>query len=248
MAETLYGHHAVLEALRAGRRRFQQVWLAEGVHQGGDVGQILRLAEQARLRVSQVRRDRLDSLCARANHQGVAAEVSDYPYADWDEIVQGAKAGAEMPLLLLLDRLQDPQNVGTLLRTAEAAGVHGVALLAHRAAGITPAVSNASAGAVEHLRIAQVTNLTQTIKALKGQGVWIVGLERAPGSADPGAVDLNMPLALVVGSEGEGLSRLVRENCDLLLQLPMRGRIGSLNAAVAGSVALYLALQARTAR
>jgi 23S rRNA (guanosine2251-2'-O)-methyltransferase len=148
---------------------------------------------------------------------------------------------------LILDSLQDPQNLGTLLRTAEVVGAHGVIIPRHRAAEITPAVCNASAGAVEHLLVAQVTNLVRTMEELKEGGVWIVAVENLPEAKDYRSVDLNMPLALVVGSEGHGLSRLVRERCDLWIKLPMRGKIHSLNAAVAGSIALYEAWQQRKA-
>ena len=145
----------------------------------------------------------------------------------------------EPALLLLLDCLQDPQNFGTLLRTAEAVGVHGIVIPSRRSVRVTPAVVNASAGAVEHLLIAQVTNLAQSMAHLKAQDIWIVGLEGRSEARSLYEADLDMPLALVVGSEGQGLRRLVRRQCDFLLRLPMRGRVGSLNAAVAGSVALY---------
>jgi 23S rRNA (guanosine2251-2'-O)-methyltransferase len=141
--------------------------------------------------------------------------------------------------MLLLDHLQDPQNVATLLRTAEALGVDGVVMPAHRAAGVTPAVVNASAGAVEHLRIVQETNLVRAMQALQEAGLWLAGVELAPGAKLYVEADLTGPLGLVVGSEGEGMSRLVRETCDFLIYLPMAGKVNSLNAAVAGSVALY---------
>lgn len=239
MAEMLYGHHAVREALRAGRRQVHEIMVAHGIKMREDVADILRLAQKKRVGVRQVEREELAKLGSEARRWGVAARVTDYPYVEWAEIVQAARASGELPLFLLLDHVQDPQNLGTLLRTAEAVGVHGVAIPQRRAAGITPAVSNASAGAVEHLRVAEITNVAQTIAALKQQGVWIVGLEKSPEAKLYHQVDLNIPLALVVGSEGKGLSRLVRERCDLLIALPMRGRIGSLNASVAGSIALY---------
>lgn len=245
MGEVLCGHHAVREALRAGRRRVWELFIAEGVKESGDVGEILRLAGTAGIEPRRVARRQLDELGGEAKHHGVAARVSPYPYADWPKIVASALSARQeqLPLLLLLDRLQDPQNLGSLLRTAEAVGVQGVAIPRHRAAQITPAVSSASAGAVEHLAIAQVTNMAQTIVALQQSGIWVVGLEHTPEARDYRQVDLGLPLALVVGSEGLGLSRLVRERCDFLIQLPILGRIGSLNAAVAGSIALYLAWQ-----
>jgi 23S rRNA (guanosine2251-2'-O)-methyltransferase len=173
------------------------------------------------------------------HHQGVVAETSPYPYVDLDDILSRAADHNTPPLLLLLDLLQDPQNVGSLLRTAEAVGVHGVVIPRRRAAGITPAVVSASAGAVEHLLVTQVTNLARTMDQLKQHNLWIAGLETDPDALRYDHADLRGPLALVVGSEGSGLRRLTRAKCDLLLNLPMYGRIASLNAAVAGSIVLY---------
>jgi 23S rRNA (guanosine2251-2'-O)-methyltransferase len=242
--ETLYGRNAVREALRAARRRVRQIILAEGIRRSDTVVDILRLAEERGIAIHRVERRQLDEL-GDVNHQGVAADVDAYPYVGLDAILEGARSRDEPPLLLLLDCLQDPQNLGTLLRTAEAVAVHGVLIPDRRAAQITPAVSNASAGAVEHLLIGQVTNLVRAMEELQSQGVWVVGLEQAAQASDYRATDLNMPLALVIGSEGQGLRRLVRERCDLLIELPMRGDINSLNASVAGSIALYEAWQQR---
>ncbi len=244
MNETLYGRHAVLEALRAGRRRARRVFLAEGAQERGTVAEIIDVARQRGLPVQRVRRSELDRL-GTADHQGVALETSPYPYVTLADVLAAAESRGEPPFLLLLDHVQDPQNVGTLLRTAEAVGVHGVVIPERRAAGITPAVSNASAGAVEHLLVALETSLAQTIAELKQAGVWIVGLERTAGAVPYDEADLARPLALVVGSEGKGLSRLVRERCDWLVMLPMRGQVTSLNAAVAGSIVLYAAWRAR---
>ncbi|MCB0187527.1 MAG: 23S rRNA (guanosine(2251)-2'-O)-methyltransferase RlmB, partial [Caldilineaceae bacterium] len=148
--------------------------------------------------------------------------------------------------LLLLDHLQDPQNLGTLFRTAEAMGIHGVIVPDRRAAGVTPAVSNASAGAVEHLLVAQVTNLNRTIEDLKAANIWVAGLDNVPQAVALAKANLDGALAIVVGSEGDGLSRLTRERCDFLIQLPMYGQVESLNASVAGSIVLHAARQART--
>jgi 23S rRNA (guanosine2251-2'-O)-methyltransferase len=253
MREILYGRNAVYESLRAGRRKPYRLVLAEGVRQTDIVGQIVFLAEQARVPVSRTERRNLDHL-GNVHHQGVTLETSEYPYSSLDEILavvqspphrRGTDGAGVAPLLLLLDLLQDPQNVGSLLRTAEAVGVHGVVIQRRRAVGITPAVVQTSAGAVEHLRVAQVTNLAETISLLKAHDVWVAGLEAAPGAQQSDQADLSGPLALVVGSEGEGLRRLVRTRCDFLLQLPMHGQVTSLNAAVAGSVVLYEALRQR---
>jgi 23S rRNA (guanosine2251-2'-O)-methyltransferase len=179
------------------------------------------------------------------NHQGLALEASDYPYSNLVDILDLAEQRSEAPFLLILDTLQDPQNLGTLLRTAEVVGVHGVLLPLRRTATVTPAVVHASSGASEHLLISQL-NLAQAIASLKERDVWVIGLEGSPEVQDANRIRLDGPLALVVGNEAEGMRSLVRSSCDLLMRLPMRGQIESLNAAVAGSVALYFALQQRT--
>jgi len=172
-------------------------------------------------------------------------EVGVYQYAEFDEPFDLARANDEPPLLLLLDQVQDPANVGRILRTAEACGVHGVYLPDKGSGEITPAVVTASMGASEHMRIVRVTNMAQTITLLKRSDVWIAGLDLSPEARDLGQVDLNRPLGIVVGNEGSGIRRLVREKCDLLIHLPMRGNVQSLNAAIAGSIVIYAAWQAR---
>ncbi len=248
MRETLYGRNAVYESLRAGRRQFFRLMVADTVRATDIVDDILTLAERARVPVERVPRRHLDWL-GEANHQGVALEASEYPYVDLEEILAESERRSEPPFLLLLDLLQDPQNVGTLLRTAEAVGVHGVVIQQRRAVGITPAVVHTSAGAAEHLRIAQVPNLPETIERLKARDIWVIGLEAVRGAQRYDQVDFTGPLALVVGSEGGGLRRLVQERCDRMVQLPMVGNVPSLNAAVAGSIVLYEAWRQRaTAR
>ena len=244
MLETLYGRNGVCEALRAGRRKSYKLLLAEGVREMDVISQIVSLAKEAGVRVVQVQRRDLDQL-GDVHHQGVALETSDYPYSSLDEIVALAQSRGEAPLILLLDLLKDPQNMGSLVRTAEAVGVHGVVIQRRRAVGVTPAVVHASAGAVEHLLVAQVTNLVDAVGRLKGYDVWVAGLETARDAQFYNRADLTGPLALVVGSEGEGLRRLVRERCDFLVQMPMRGLVTSLNASVAGSIVLYEVLRQR---
>lgn len=245
MREWLYGRQAVREMLRAQRRQVRQLIVNRGSEQGGVLGTILALAAERGVPVVEADRNRLDQLSERANHQGVIAEVSAYPTVELDDIWELAQARAEPPFVLCLDHLQDPQNLGTLLRTAEAVGVHGVLIPERRAAGITPAVSNASAGAVEHLRVAEIVNVTRTLEILKAHGLWVAGLDADDQATPYDRADLGGPLAIVVGSEGEGLARLVRKQCDWLISLPMRGQIASLNAAVAGSIVLYAALRTR---
>lgn len=244
MREILYGRNAVLESLRAGRRKPYKLVLAEGVRQTDTIGQIVFLAEQVGVPISHTDRRNLDRI-GNVNHQGVALEASEYPYSVLGDILDVAQARNEAPLLLLLDLLKDPQNAGSLLRTAEAVGAHGIVIQRRRAVGITPAVIHASAGAVEHLRVAQVTNLVDAIKRLKAYDVWVAGLETVRDAQRYDQADLSGSLALVVGSEGEGMRRLVRERCDFLLFIPMRGAVTSLNASVAGSIVLYEALRQR---
>lgn len=244
MVELLYGRNAVTEALR-GRRHLQRLLVARGSH--GLEG-LLAEARQRRVPVDVVERDQLDRLLREAHHQGVAAQAEGFGYCRLEDVLAEAEQRGEPPLLLVLDSLQDPQNFGTLLRTAQACGAHGVIIPEHRAVGVTPAVSNASAGAVEHLRIARVTNLRRALDWLKERGVWTYGLAVGAPAAYWTA-DWSAPAAVVVGSEGSGLSRLVRETCDALVELPMApGAVQSLNAAVAGSIVLYEALRQRRQR
>jgi 23S rRNA (guanosine2251-2'-O)-methyltransferase len=245
MPDLLYGRNAVREALRARRRTFQLLQVSAGAQETGILAEIVKLAEQASVPVIRVDRHELDARMRQVNHQGVVLECGDYPYAELDDCLALADERAEPAFLLLLDHLQDPQNIGTLLRTAEVVGIHGVVLPGRRAAEVTAAVVNASSGATEHLRIVVVTNIVQTIDALQHRGVWVVGVEDDERAVPYDTSDLNLPLALVVGAEGSGLARLTRERCDFLVKLPMRGAIGSLNAAVAGSIVLYHAWRAR---
>ncbi|MBN1438287.1 MAG: 23S rRNA (guanosine(2251)-2'-O)-methyltransferase RlmB [Anaerolineales bacterium] len=235
--EWIYGRQAVREVLRSGRRTVFLVRLAHGAQAQGALGEILGLAGKKNLPVEKVANEILDRL--GGNHQGVAVQTEAYPLAPLEEILARVEREGPRALVLILDQIQDPQNLAALLRTAEAVGVQGVVLPPRRAAGVTPAVVNASAGAVEHLQIAQA-NLAQAIAELKRRGIWVAGLDADPAAESIFEAGLDGPLALAVGSEAEGLRPLVRKSCDRLLRLPMRGKIQSLNAAAAGSVALYL--------
>lgn len=235
----------VYEVLRAGRRRVDRLLLAEGAQRRGRLASVLEQASVAGIPIEELPRAALERLVP--GNPGVLAEVEPYPYASLSDILERVRLAGESAMILLLDLLQDPQNFGTLLRTAEAVGVHGVVLPKHGCVGITSAVVGASAGASEHLLVAR-DNLARAIDTLREQGLWAVGLENSPQALPLDQADLARPLALVVGSEGEGMRRLVRERCDFLVRLPMRGRVESLNAAVAGSVALYAAWAARQYR
>ena len=239
MTEFLYGRHAIIESLRADRRAVHRLLVASGT-QGLD--ELLHAAQQRHVPVAWVERRQLDRLQS-GHHQGVLAEVSPFAYARLDELVLGSR-----PLLLLLDSLQDPQNFGTLLRTAQSTGVGGVVIPEHRSVGVTPAVVNASAGAVEHLSIARETNLVRVIESLKARNVWVYGL--AVDAQRPyWDVDWTAASAAVVGAEGPGLGRLVRKTCDDLIRVPVApGAVQSLNAGVAGSLVLYEAFRQRASQ
>ena len=247
MRETLYGRQAVRETLRAGRRVFHRLLLSQSARPSPVIDDILACANAVHLPLERVPRRTLDEL-ADVNHQGVVLEAGGYPYYDVGAMIAEPLKGGEPPLILILDLIKDPQNLGTLLRTADAVGAHGVILQERRAAAVTPAVVRSSSGAVEHLRVARVTNIARTILSLQEQDIWTAGLDTAPGAHSYDEADLSGPLALVVGSEGRGLRRLVRERCDFLLKVPMEGRVTSLNAAVAGSVVLYEAWRQRRSR
>ncbi|MCA9984801.1 MAG: 23S rRNA (guanosine(2251)-2'-O)-methyltransferase RlmB [Anaerolineales bacterium] len=244
MAEYLYRRNAVLEALRSGRREHIQLWL-DPKNDDKQLKAIERLAREKHIPVSRADKGRLGNLCGDGSHQGVVLETRPYPYATIEDGLALARQRNEAPFFLILDLLHGMQNIGILLRTAEICGVHGVIVQSRRAPDITPAVVTHSAGATEHLNIIQVNNLNQALAELKAADIWIIGLDMDERAQTLGQIDLNMPLAIVVGHEGEGLRRLVKQNCDIILRLPMRGHVESLNAAAAGSVMLYQAWGAR---
>jgi 23S rRNA (guanosine2251-2'-O)-methyltransferase len=244
MADRLFRRNTVLEALRGSRRQLYRLWLQKGLPEK-EVAAIVEAARQRGLPIQAADKGQLTAWASDSSHQGVLLEAGPYPYSSIPAILALAAERQQKPFLLLLDLVHGPQNIGSLLRTAECCGVHGVIIQERRAPDVTPHTVTYSAGAAEHLLIAQVTNLAQAIAELKERDIWVVGLDIGERAQTLGQVDLNMALALVVGHEGEGLRRLVRDRCDLLLRLPMRGRVESLNAAVAGSIALYAAWQAR---
>jgi 23S rRNA (guanosine2251-2'-O)-methyltransferase len=244
MKEIIYSRNAVYETLRARRRQVFKIELADNVQIKGKLAEIMALASQGKIEIVKTKRAQLDRV--HENNQGIIAEVGAYPYSDEVDILDQAKKQQEQPFILMLDSLNDPQNFGTLIRTAEAVGVHGVIIPLAHSVEVTPAVVNASSGASEHMRIAR-SNLAQAIDTLKAENVWVVGLDQNGETVGEKTTrHLTGSTAIVVGSEGEGLRQLTRAKCDIILQLPMRGQIESLNAAVAGSVALYLAYLART--
>ena len=241
----LAGRHPVLEALRGRARPIEEVLVeAEAGDRHAD---ILALARQGGVRLSRAPRAALTSLAGSTHHQGVVARVAPREYADLEDLLAVPGTRGEPALFLALDQVQDPGNVGNLLRTAEALGVHGALVPRHQAAGLTPHVVRAASGALEHLPVARVGNLVQALERLKQQGCWIVGAvaegPKGPGSTPtlqaPWTADLRGPLTLVLGSEGRGLRPLVARTCDLLVRIPLAGRVGSLNVAAAGAALLY---------
>lgn len=241
-ANQVEGRNPVREALRAGRS-VQRIFIAEDERRGS-LGEIVTLARERGIPIDEVTRAMLDRKSVTGAHQGVIALAAARDYADLEQVLDQVQAGGESPLLLLCDGLQDPHNLGALLRTADAAGAHAVVIPARRSVGLTATVAKTSAGAIEHVPVCRVTNIAQTIERLKERGIWVVGAEMA-GDRLYWEANLTGPLALVVGGEGEGVGRLVAERCDFLVRLPMHGSINSLNASVAGALLLYEVLRQR---
>lgn len=242
MSEWITGRNPIYEVLRAKRRHINRLWIAQNSQKQGRLAEIIQLSQAQKIPVQFVKRSDLDGI--DPHHQGAALNTGSYPYTDLDGIILRAEKRREPIFVLLLDQLQDPQNLGTLLRSAEAFGIHGVILPLARSAAVTPAVVNASSGATEMLHIAQ-HNLAQAMDRLKEAGGWMIGLEDSPNAKTPQEINLQGGIGIVIGNEAQGLRKLVRDKCDLLMRLPMHGSIDSLNAAVAGSIALFLAQQAR---
>jgi 23S rRNA (guanosine2251-2'-O)-methyltransferase len=241
--DIIYGRNPVLEAFRAGRP-VRRLLLAEGLRDEPRLKELRKLAADRELTIETADRHHLDDIAHSEAHQGVVAYVARRKYWDLEPMAREALAERPDAVLLMLDSLQDPQNLGTLSRTAEATGVGGIVLSHNRSPEITPSVVKASAGAAEHLRYARVANLAQATDTLKSLGFWIVGLA---GEATTPYTDFDYrrPLVLIVGAEGEGMHQLLRKKCDALVRLPMLGQVGSLNAAVAGSILLYEVLRQR---
>ena len=240
MSEWLYGRQPVREVTSAGRRHVSCVVLADGLKKSDELDQLLAVCSQQNISVSKRSRAEIDKLTGGANHQGVVAEVSGFPYDDWKQIAQAA--GAES-VVLFLDHIQDPQNLGAILRSADAAGVDGVVIPKDRATAITPAVVRASAGGTEHMRVAKITNLVQVMKGFKDDGFWLHGLEADPDAKLYSESDFSGKVGIVVGSEGKGMGRLVKETCDFLVSIPLKGNVSSLNASVATGIVLFEVLR-----
>ncbi|MFD1031479.1 23S rRNA (guanosine(2251)-2'-O)-methyltransferase RlmB [Metaplanococcus flavidus] len=233
--EIIGGKNPVLEALRADRD-INKIWIAEGV-QKRSITELLQLANEKKVIVQFVPKKKIDGL-TDSNHQGVAAAVAAYNYAELDDLFKVAESRSEDPFFLILDELEDPHNLGSIMRTADAVGAHGLIIPKRRAVGLTAVVAKSSTGAIEHIPVVRVNNLSQIVDELKKRGVWIAGTD-AKESVDYRKMDASLPLAVIIGSEGKGMSRILREKCDFLYQLPMVGHVTSLNASVAASLLMY---------
>ncbi len=238
------GRNAVRELLKSGRQ-IEKIFIQSGEREGS----IKVLAAEAKSRgipLIEVEKAKLDALCGYEQHQGIVAVASEKEYVEIEDILEIAKSRGEKPLIVIADGISDPHNLGAIIRCAEGAGAHGIIIPKRRAAGITPAVVKASAGAVEHLAAAKCTNVTETIKKLKDLGLWIFAAEADGTSYDK--ADFTLPCAIVLGSEENGVSELVRKNCDYVVSIPMRGKVNSLNVSTAAAVLLYEAIKQRNNR
>ncbi len=240
--DVLVGRNAVTEALKSGRG-INKLWIASGDREGS-VAEIAALAKERGIVVQYVERAKIESLAGGHRHQGVLAYVAPVPYAELDDILKAAEEKGEAPFLVLLDELEDPHNLGALLRTADATGVHGILIPKRRSVSLNATVAKTSAGAVEYVPVARIGNIAQTLKKLKEKGFWVAGADM-DGEKAYYEADLTGPLVLVVGSEGRGMSRLTKDACDFIVSMPMVGRINSLNASVAGSILMYESMRQR---
>lgn len=242
LSDQIEGRNSVLELLES-ERDINKILISKG-ERHGSINKIITLAKQRKIVIAEVERQKLNAISETNNHQGVIAIVPPFNYASVEDILNEAKSKNEDPFILILDGIEDPHNLGSIIRTAETAGVHGVIIPKRRAASVNATVSKSSAGAVEHVKIARVNNINETIKYLKEEGLWICGTD---GDAKEYYYNQNLKgaIAIVIGSEGFGMSRLVKENCDFLVKIPMKGKITSLNASVSAGIVIYEALKQR---
>lgn len=233
--DMLAGRNAVMEALK-GSSRINRLMVADGSSEGS-IRELIAVAKEKGVPVQFLERSKLDSMAKGIRHQGVLAQVSPVEYVELEDILSKAREKQEDPFIILLDELEDPHNLGAILRSADAAGAHGVLIPKRRSCPLSATVAKTSAGAVEHVPVARIGNIVQTIKALKEEGLWVAGADM--DGKNYYEADLTGPLLLVVGSEGQGIGRLVKEQCDFIVRIPMLGAINSLNASVAGSVLMF---------
>lgn len=236
------GRNAVIELLESGRD-INKIFVSNG-EKNGSINKILAMAKEKRVIVTEVNRKKLEEMATSDNHQGVIAIVPPFEYCDIDDILNYAKSKNEDPFILILDGIEDPHNLGAIIRTAETAGVHGVIIPKRRAAGVNSTVAKVAAGAVEHMNIARVNNINEAIRYLKENDVWICGTDMDTKTYYYDQ-DLTGSIAIVIGSEGFGMGKLVKENCDFLVKIPMKGKITSLNASVSAGIVVYEAVRQR---
>ena len=241
--DILEGRNPVFEALKSGRQ-IDKILIAKTDNKGS-ITRILALAKQKRILVSEVERTKLDAISSTGAHQGIIAYVAAATYSSVKDILDYAKERGEAPFVIICDSLNDSHNLGSIIRTAHCCGAHGVIIPKHRSVGLSAACAKAAAGAVEYTKIAKVTNLSRCIEDLKKEGLWICGTD-AEAENDIYRADLSGPVGIVIGSEGEGMSRLVKESCDFLVSIPMKGQINSLNASVAAGVLMYEVVRRRS--
>ena len=241
--DILLGRNAVREAIKSGRS-INRILIAEGSH-GGSISEIINLAKERHLVLQSISTDKLDTLCGGQRHQGIAAYAAPVDYVELDDILNLAKNRGEDPFLILLDELEDPHNLGAILRTADAVGAHGILIPKHRSCPLSSVVAKTSAGAVEYVPVARIGNVAQTLEGLKKQGLWVAGADM-DGTENYYEANLTGPIVLVIGSEGHGVSRLTKEACDFIVKIPMRGKVNSLNASNAAAILAYEILKQRT--
>jgi 23S rRNA (guanosine2251-2'-O)-methyltransferase len=242
-ANIIAGRNPVIEALRSGTTIIEKVVILSGV-KGGVIEKIKQMAKRNRVPCVEVGKQKFRELVSDTTTQGVVAVVGTKAYVEIDDILTVAKERNEAPFVLILDEIEDPQNLGALIRTAECAGVHGAVIPKHHAASVNQTVAKTSAGASEHLPVAKVVNIANTLEELKEKGLWIVGTD-ASAEKNYTAVDYTMPIAIVIGNEGKGIRQLVKEKCDFIVKIPLYGRVESLNASVAGALLMYEAVKKR---
>lgn len=238
--DVIAGRNPVIEALK-GDRDVERIFIAKGAV--GSIAQIVAIAKEQGVIVDTVDRERIDAMAPGAKHQGVVAKVSPYKYAELQEVLENARAKGEDPFLILLDELEDPHNLGAIIRSAEGAGAHGVVIPKRRACSLTPVVALSAAGAIETMPVVQVTNLSRTIEELQAEGLWIAAVDMDGKTYYK--QDMSGPIGIVIGNEGKGISRNVKSKCDFVISLPMRGQINSLNASNAAAVVMYAIRRAR---
>ncbi len=243
--DLIEGRNAVIEALKSDRT-IEQILIAKGDNEGS-INVVYALAKEKNIVIKEVERKKLDQMSETKSHQGVMAIVTPYKYYEIDQILNSAKEKGEKPFIVILDEIEDPHNFGSIVRCAEVCGVHGIIIPKRRNVGVTPTVYKSSAGAVEHMKIAKVTNINATIQLLKDEGIWVYGADM-DGESYCFETDFKGAVAIVIGSEGRGISKLTKEKCDVLVKIPMVGEINSLNASVAGGIIMYEVLKQKLAR